>query len=332
MQGKWSRPSSAATLGVRDGEVERTVQRCHAGGERCRGGGSMVPKARVAKQRSVSARPELFSYSFDDSKRPILGRLASRFDAMPQGKLYGNKDNFRTQKVLIAAKLGNSDVQLAGEHPPSDKFPLGITPAFEGDVNLFGAESIAVHLAGCSSVAPENCAEVVQWMQWAEGSLLPTVLGYVLPSVSAANIDKKVVDTYKAELFAQLMHLNEILLNKTYLVGERLSLADISVALDLLPAFQHVLDATIRKKFGNVTRWFQTVVHHPTVKEVVSEVLLCEKVSHFNNETFQEISSRRAKNVPKKDGKDGHKKKRSMRSRLQNLRRLKWMMMLMTPL
>ncbi|ETN72402.1 hypothetical protein NECAME_18877, partial [Necator americanus] len=45
---------------------------------------------------------------------------------MVKGKLYGNKDNFRTQKVLIAAKLGKCDLQLAGDHPPTDKFPLGV--------------------------------------------------------------------------------------------------------------------------------------------------------------------------------------------------------------
>ncbi|KAE9416378.1 hypothetical protein Angca_007543 [Angiostrongylus cantonensis] len=235
----------------------------------------------------------VFGHSF---QAPTSEGISPQSDAMSKGKLYGNKDNFRTLKVLIAAKLGNFELQLVGEHPPADKFPLGITPAFEGNVNLFGAESIAVHVAGCSSGAQKN------WIQWAEGSLLPTVLGYVLPSVSAASINKKVVDTYKAELFAQLAHLNQILLTKTYLVGERFSIADISVALDLLPAFQHVLDVAIRKKFGNVTRWFQTILHHHIVKEVVGEVHLCEKVSQFNSETFNEISSRRVESVPKKDG------------------------------
>ncbi|KIH52836.1 hypothetical protein ANCDUO_17054, partial [Ancylostoma duodenale] len=146
---------------------------------------------------------------------------------MVKGKLYGNKDNFRTQKVLIAAKLGESELQLAGDHPPADKFPLGVvpvmagnpqrTPAFEGDVNLFGAESIAIHVAGCANACAKKCAEIVQWLQWAEGSLLPTVLGYVLPSVSAANLDKKVVDAYKAELLTQLQHLDDALLTRTYL-------------------------------------------------------------------------------------------------------------------
>ncbi|PIO66663.1 hypothetical protein TELCIR_11616, partial [Teladorsagia circumcincta] len=116
----------------------------------------------------------------------------------------------------------------------------------------------------------------------------------------------QVVDTYKAELFAQLTHLDEILLSKTFLVGERLSLADISVALDLLPAFQHVFDAPIRKKYGNVTRWFQTVVHQPVVKDVLKEVHLCDKVSQFNQAKFNELSSKHqqhhVKHAPKKEG------------------------------
>ncbi|KAK6754486.1 hypothetical protein RB195_013471 [Necator americanus] len=225
---------------------------------------------------------------------------------MVKGKLYGNKDNFRTQKVLIAAKLGKCDLQLAGDHPPTDKFPLGVTPAFDGDVALFGAESIAIHVAGCDSNCAKNWAEIVQWLQWAEGSLLPTVLGYVLPSVSAANLDKKIVDTYKAELLAQLQHLDEALLTRTFLVGERLSLADISVALDLLPAYQHVLDAATRKKIGNVTRWFQTVVHQPAVKDVLGDVHLCDKVSQFNQSKFNEFSS---KHAPKPEKKKEEKKK-----------------------
>jgi glutathione S-transferase len=48
------------------------------------------------------------------------------------------------------------------------------------------------------------------------------------------------VDDSKSELLAQLHILNDFLLSRTFLVGERISLADISVALDLLPAYQHV--------------------------------------------------------------------------------------------
>lgn len=207
------------------------------------------------------------------------------------GKLYGNKNNFRTQKVLIAAKLGNKTVNLAGDVAPADKFPLGVTPAFEGDALLFGAESIALHLSGAS----KNLPEIIQWLQFAEGTLLPAVLGYVLPSVSASNLDKKAVEQYKSELFAQLQLLDKILVSKTFLVGERLSLADVSVALDLLPAFQHVLDEAARKSFVNVTRWFRTIVNQPAVHEVLGDVTLAKSVAQFNQATFKELSAKVAK-------------------------------------
>lgn len=125
-------------------------------------------------------------------------------------------------------------------------------------------------------------AELDQWLLWGESQLLPNVLSYVLPSVSAASVDAKVVAQAKEELLAQLSAFDKLLLPKTFLVGERLSLADISVALDLLPAFQHVLDDSARSKLVNVTRWFQTVVHQTAVKEVLGEVKLATKVATFN--------------------------------------------------
>ena len=63
-------------------------------------------------------------------------------------KVYGKAGSLGLQKVLIAAKLGGSDVTVAGENAPHDKFPLGVLPAYEGEKLLFGAESIAAHVAG----------------------------------------------------------------------------------------------------------------------------------------------------------------------------------------
>lgn len=54
-------------------------------------------------------------------------------------KLYGNKDNFRTQKVLIAAKLANKTVTLAGDAAPADKFPLGVVR-----FNLFRCQYLTI--------------------------------------------------------------------------------------------------------------------------------------------------------------------------------------------
>lgn len=233
------------------------------------------------------------------------------------GKLYGSEKSFRTQKVLIAAKIANRDVKLAGEKPPHDKFPLGVTPAYEdGNVHLFGAESIALHLTGQCN--PACCPEIVQWLQWAEGRLLPNVLGYVLPSVSAAHLTNEEVESAKSELLAQLKHLNEVLLSRTYLVGERMSIADISVALDLLPAYQHVLDDNARVGLTNVNRWFKTIINQPDVKQVLGEVTFAAHPAKFDHAKFKELSAalhahkgghRETPHKPHKDNKDAKKGK-----------------------
>uniref|UniRef100_A0A914HK53 Elongation factor 1-gamma n=1 Tax=Globodera rostochiensis TaxID=31243 RepID=A0A914HK53_GLORO len=143
--------------------------------------------------------------------------------------------------------------------PPSDRFPLGLAPAFEdGNVCLFGAEAICKYLLGQNSAYLPQNPEMDQWIGWAECNLLPNVLSYVLPSVSAAKIDSNTLELAKKELLAQLSIFNQILLHKTFLVGERLSLADISAAANLLPAYQHVLGDAARSELENVNRWFQT--------------------------------------------------------------------------
>jgi elongation factor 1-gamma len=215
------------------------------------------------------------------------------------GKLYGQANNFRTKKVLVAAKFGKKTVELVGDEAPADVSPLGLTPAFvDGDVRIFGADAIALHLVAGVLGCPKSGGEVLQWVQWGEANLLPNALGYVLPSVSAAHIDKKVVDLYKGEFFAQLAHLDKVLLNKTFLVGERLGLADISLALDLLPAFEHVLDAAARKEFVNVTRWFNTIVNQPQAKEVLGEVKLASKVAQFCDAEFKKNAAKVTKAAP----------------------------------
>ncbi|CAJ0939324.1 unnamed protein product, partial [Mesorhabditis belari] len=226
------------------------------------------------------------------------------------GKLYGQANNFRTKKVLVAAKFGKKTVELAGEEAPADVSPLGLTPAFvDGDVRIFGADAIALHLVAGVLGCPKSCGEVLQWVQWGEANLLPNALGYVLPSVSAAHLDQKVLDLYKGEFFAQLAHLDKVLLKKTFLVGERLGLADISLALDLLPAFEHVLDAAARKEFVNVTRWFNTIVNQPQAKEVLGEVKLANSVAQFNDADFKKNAAKVHKAAPTPAAKKEEKKK-----------------------
>ena len=66
--------------------------------------------------------------------------------------------------------------------------------------------------------------------------------------------------------------------NKTcYLVGRRLTLADICVASTLLYPFKLVCDKQYLRPYTTVVEWFQHCVSRPEFRRVVGTVALCEK-------------------------------------------------------
>lgn len=76
---------------------------------------------------------------------------------------------------------------------------------------------------------------------------------------------------------AALSILNSHLLTCTYLVGERITLADIVVACNLLNPYKYVLDPNFRKPYPNLNRWFNTLINQPEFKNVLGQVELCSK-------------------------------------------------------
>jgi elongation factor 1-gamma len=205
--------------------------------------------------------------------------------------LYGNPENFRTQKVLAAAKYGGVKLNVKNSDPPKDVSPFGITPAYDdGKKKMWSSAGVALQVSGdaLKGQCKESHTLVAQWVDTAETHFLPAVLGWVLNAQSLVQMDKKSVDAAKSELLSMLGIMNEYLLTRTFLVGERISLADLSLAFNLLPAFEHVLDEGARSSFGNVTRWFNTIMGQPNVKSVCS-FKLCDKPAQFDGKKFNEL-------------------------------------------
>lgn len=209
---------------------------------------------------------------------------------MVSGKLYTYPNNFRAYKALAAAQYSGAKVEVPkdfvfGETNKSDaflkKFPLGKVPAFESSDGACIAESNAIawyvaneQLRGKTDL---ERAQVVQWMAFADSELLPAVCAWTFPMQGIIQYNKQTTERAKEELRRALAALNNHLLPRTYLVGERVTLADVAVCCTLLSAFQLAMDAEFRKPYGNVVRWFNTIVNQPQVKTVVGEVKLCVK-------------------------------------------------------
>lgn len=216
---------------------------------------------------------------------------------MSVGTLYTYPGNFRAYKIQIAALYAGSDIKVISEAPEFvfgqtnktdsflQKFPLGKVPAFETADNqyLFESDAIAYYVSN-SALKGNNTfdqAQVNQWVSFAQNELLPQTSSLVLPALGAIRYIKPEVEKAKEELKALLQFLNKHLLTRTFLVGERVTLADIAIVSTLLPAFQHVLEPTFRDAFTNLIRYFNTVINQPHFKTVLGQVNLLDKEVTF---------------------------------------------------
>merc|ERR1711922_79283 len=114
--------------------------------------------------------------------------------------------------------------------------------------------------------------------------------------------------------------LNDHLLAKTFLVGERISLADIAVCCTLLSLYKQVMDPSFRGAYQNVNRWFTTVVNQPNAKAVLGEVVLCSKEAQFDAKKFAEFSGKGDKKKEEKPRRNSSRR-RSRRRRKRSLQR-----------
>merc|ERR1711887_247358 len=243
---------------------------------------------------------------------------------MVAGTIYTYPDNFRAQKALIAAKYSGAQLTVAkdfvfGETNKSadflKKFPLGKVPAFEGSDGLLLTESNAIayyvandELRGGNDAAAR--AQVVQWMCMADNEILPASCTWVFPTMGIMQFNKNATDRAKEDIKSALKTLNDHLLTRTFLVGERVTLADIAVACTMLSLYKQVLDPAFRKPFLNVTRWFTTVINQPNSKAVLGDVVLCTKMAEFDAKKFAEFSGKGdKKEKPAKEKEPAQEKK-----------------------
>ncbi|KAL3265602.1 hypothetical protein HHI36_009806 [Cryptolaemus montrouzieri] len=221
---------------------------------------------------------------------------------MAAGTLYTYPDNFRAAKALIAAQYAKANVKVApnfvlGETNKTKdflkKFPTGKVPAFEASNGLCLQESnaIAYYVANeqLRGKSESDKAEILQWIGFAESDVLPSSCAWIFPILGiikpvAANTQEvtQALQRAKEDLQQALVILNSHLLNHTYLVGERISLADIVVFCNLLYAYKYAMDPEYRKPFINVNRWFVTLANQPEFKAVVGVVELCSKLAQVS--------------------------------------------------
>ena len=101
-----------------------------------------------------------------------------------------------------------------------------------------------------------------------------------MPLTGKAPYNKKNVDEAQKATLARMKVIEDYLLVNTYLVGHRLTLADVFVATLLLRGFQNVFDKKWRDEFPNTTRWYETVRNQPIFADAPKPDFIAEAVKY----------------------------------------------------
>jgi elongation factor 1-gamma len=210
-------------------------------------------------------------------------------------------------RAILAAKYAGVEIEKATLNPKDH--PMGKCPLLEdGDVTIFTANAAAKYLARGTDLVGKTETDKIfvdQWMEFCEEIDGPASV-WVLPLICDFAVCPNALKKAKGEMRKAMTVLNKHLLNCTYLVGERVTLADICVFASLLEPYRRVLDVGFRKGFNNLTRWFNMMAHQPNVAAIVGDVVLCTKAQEPKKEEAKEQPKKAEK--PKEQPKKAEKK------------------------
>ncbi|KAL5525086.1 hypothetical protein ACEPAF_8955 [Sanghuangporus sanghuang] len=201
--------------------------------------------------------------------------------------------------IRAAAALGGVQIDLPQSYTHFEdnkkpeflsKFPHGKIPAFEGKDGFLLTESYAIgrYIAslapnsGLLGSTPQEAALVDQWSFFGATEIQRYIdLSFWLVKGIVTPYNKPIHQNFNDRAVRSFKTLNSVLASRTFLVGERITLADLVVASTLQRAFGLNFDAALRSQLTHVVRYFETVVNQPKVKEIFGETEYTEKVVQY---------------------------------------------------
>ncbi|XP_031785196.1 alanine--tRNA ligase, cytoplasmic [Nasonia vitripennis] len=271
-------PKSAIAKGLKANEWIQAIASMMQG----RGGGK--PESAQASGPNISclkealATAKTYAYSvlkLEEETKTSVDTSCSK--STSELSVYANTGSVKGYLVQIAARYAGKCLKV--QNHTKNTRESGPIVYKDDTITLNDGNAIAFYLADDQLKGTDLFAqsEVLQWMSFSDNHILPSVCSWVLPTIGAVKSSKDSTKEARNNVLQILEALNKTLLKKTYLVGERITLADIAVFITLSPAYQHTLDLETRKKYQNTNRWFETILQQSNVKTVFEDFKYCQK-------------------------------------------------------
>jgi elongation factor 1-gamma len=113
-------------------------------------------------------------------------------------------------------------------------------------------------------------------MSYFNSEVLPKLGGWFRPLLGRDPYNKKAVEDAQKAALQAISVVEAHLRDNTYLVGERITLADIFATGIISRGFEFFFDKEWRQKNPNVSRWYETVYNQPIYSAVVPQLALLD--------------------------------------------------------
>ncbi|KAF3057768.1 eEF1-gamma domain-containing protein [Trichoderma afarasin] len=209
---------------------------------------------------------------------------------MAFGTLFTTADQPRATAIKAVAKANGLELNISNVEagkPTAEHLkahPLGKYPAFLGEDGFALSESIAIAIYVTSQnekttllgKTKQDYASILRWMSYFNTEVAPKIGAWIKPLTGASPYNKKAVDDLSKEVARAVDAAEEHLTHHTYLVGERITLADLFSAGLLYRGFQYFFDKQWRQQHPAVTRWYETIVNQPIYTAVAEKLPFLE--------------------------------------------------------
>jgi elongation factor 1-gamma len=209
---------------------------------------------------------------------------------MAFGKLYTYANNSRSTAIRAVAKANGlelTEVEVDTKNP-SEEFvkanPIHKVPTFVGADGFVLTESIAIAVYVTSQnekttllgKTKQDYASILRWMSFFNSEVLPKLGSWFSPLLGKEPYNKKSVEDAQKATLRAISVVEAHLRDNTYLVGERITLADLFATGLIARGFEFFFDKEWRQKNPNVSRWYETVYNQPIYSAVAPEFALLD--------------------------------------------------------
>jgi len=219
-------------------------------------------------------------------------------------KLYAHPDKYLTKKILIAAAYAELDIEVPKSSGGAEE---GRIPVLETDKGcIFSTNAIARYVSrlrrdvGLYGQTLLESGAIDSWVEFCTHELEVPLIAWT----QQANIPAAVVEKAKGDVQKALTVLDNHLLHFTFVAGDQITLADISICAILHHGMKQ-LSPAFMSSFGNLQRWFGLCTAQPQFSSVLGKVetASASKAAPKNQASAQKEAVPKKEAQPKQEAK-----------------------------